>query len=249
VIGAIGSGSVTIGSGVAAVGSGVATVGFGVAAVGPGSATIGSGVAAVGVADGGVAVLGAEVADGGGAAAAADGASAGGVAIGGAAVGDVAVAGVAGADGAVGDAGDVAVCQVGVGGLALGAPGAGRRGVVGWARIADSNRLNASLVSPARASAAPATCSLNPAEDPPESLALRAARQIGHHWHSGGSSVGSVVVASSQTSVYALALRPPIVDFTRSVTSLVMLRAPAFISQRWKSPNGSLPGCSLILAA
>ncbi|HEX4093921.1 MAG TPA: hypothetical protein VHZ33_34830 [Trebonia sp.] len=54
---------------------------------------------------------------------------------------------------------------------------------------------------PARASAAPATCSLNPAEDPPESLALRAARQIGHHWHSGGSSVGSVVVASSQTSV------------------------------------------------
>jgi hypothetical protein len=135
-----------------------------------------------------------------------------------------------------------------VGGLAVGVPPAGRRGVVGWARIADSNRLNASLVSPARASAAPATCSLNPAEDPPESLALRAARQIGHHWHSGGSSVGSVVVASSQTSVCAFALPPPIVDFTRSVTSLVMLRAPAFISQRWKSPNGSLPGCSLILA-
>ena len=134
-----------------------------------------------------------------------------------------------------------------VGGLAGGGP-AGRRGVGDWARIADSNRLNASLVSPARASAAPATCSLNPAEDPPESLALRAARQIGHHWHSGGSSVGSVVVASSQTSVCVLALPPPIVDFTRSVTSLVMLRAPAFISQRWKSPNGSLPGCSLILA-
>jgi hypothetical protein len=88
-----------------------------------------------------------------------------------------------------------------VGGLAAGAPPAGRRGAVGGVRIADSNRLNASLVSPARASAAPATCSLNPAEDPPESLALRAARQIGHHWHSGGSSVGSVVVASSQTSV------------------------------------------------
>ena len=131
--------------------------------------------------------------------------------------------------------------------MAVGGP-AGRRGAVDWFRIADSNRLNASLVSPARASAAPATCSLNPAEDPPESLALRAARQIGHHWHSGGSSVGSVVVASSQTSVYCLALPPPIVDFTRSVTSLVMLRAPAFISQRWKSPNGSLPGCSLILA-
>ena len=156
----------------------------------------------------------------------------------------VGAAGVGAAVPAVG----AAVGGVAVGGLAVGAPPAGRRGVVGWARIADSNRLNASLVSPARASAAPATCSLNPAEDPPESLALRAARQIGHHWHSGGSSVGSVVVASSQTSVCAFALPPPIVDFTRSVTSLVMLRAPAFISQRWKSPNGSLPGCSLILA-
>ena len=157
-----------------------------------------------------------------------------GVADGGVAVGGVAAGGAAVGGGAQGD-------------LAVGPP-AGRRGVVGGVRIADSNRLKASLVSPARASAAPATCSLNPAEDPPESLALRAARQIGHHWHSGGSSVGSVVVASSQTSVYVLGLPPPIVDFTRSVTSLVMLRAPAFISQRWKSPNGSLPGCSLILA-
>jgi hypothetical protein len=177
----------------------------------------------------------------------------GGVAgLGVAAVG-VAGLGVAALGGGV--AGLVAALHVGVvvgggavGGLAVGAPPAGRRGAADWVRIADSNRLNASLVSPARASAAPATCSLNPAEDPPESLALRAARQIGHHWHSGGSSVGSVVVASSQTSVCALALPPPIVDFTRSVTSLVMLRAPAFISQRWKSPNGSLPGCSLILA-
>jgi hypothetical protein len=125
----------------------------------------------------------------------------------------------------------------------------GRGGVLGGVRIAVSNRLNASLVSPARASAAPAICSPNPVEDPPASLARRAARQIGHHWHSGGSSVGSSVVAASQTSVGALAARPPMVDFTRSVTSLVMLRAPAFISQRWKSPNGSLPGCSLILAA
>ena len=156
-----------------------------------------------------------------------------GVADGGVAVGGVAAGGAAVGGGAQGD-------------LVVGPP-AGRRGVVGGVRIADSNRLKASLVSPARASAAPATCSLNPAEDPPESLALRAARQIGHHWHSGGSSVGSVVVASSQTSMRALGL-PPIVDFTRSVTSLVMLRAPAFISQRWKSPNGSLPGCSLILA-
>jgi hypothetical protein len=185
-----------------------------------------------------------------------------GVAVGGVAgvAGVVGVAGVAGLGAAglgaagLGAAGLVAALHVGVlvgggavGGLAVGGP-AGRRGAAGGVRIADSNRLNASLVSPARASAAPATCSLNPAEDPPESLALRAARQIGHHWHSGGSSVGSVVVASSQTSVYVLGLPPPIVDFTRSVTSLVMLRAPAFISQRWKSPNGSLPGCSLILA-
>jgi hypothetical protein len=156
---------------------------------------------------------------------------------------------VLGAVGAgAGAVGAVVLGGAGVVGLAAGVPAAGRRGAVVWVRIADSNRLNASLVSPARASAAPATCSLNPAEDPPESLALRAARQIGHHWHSGGSSVGSVVVASSQTSVCALALPPPMVDFTRSVTSLVMLRAPAFISQRWKSPNGSLPGCSLILA-
>jgi hypothetical protein len=133
--------------------------------------------------------------------------------------------------------------------LGLAALPAGRRGGVDCARIADSNRLKASLVSPASASAAPATCSLNPAEEPPDSRALRAARQIGHHWHSGGSSTGSVVVASSQTSIRAFDRPPPMVDFTRSVTSLVMLRAPAFISQRWKSPNGSLPGCSLILAA
>ena len=147
--------------------------------------------------------------------------------------------------GVLGVAGVVAVGAVAGGGV----PPAGRGGVLGGVRIAVSNRPNASLVSPARASAAPAICSPNPAEDPPESLARRAARQIGHHWHSGGSSVGSSVVAASQTSVGAFAARPPMVDFTRSVTSLVMLRAPAFISQRWKSPNGSLPGCSLILAA
>ncbi len=113
-------------------------------------------------------------------------------------VGGVGVAGVDAVGAGVAGVG-VAGCGVaagGGGGRGLGARGAaGRRGAVGGVRIADSNRLNASLVSPARASAAPATCSLNPAEDPPESLALRAARQIGHHWHSGGSSVGSVVVA------------------------------------------------------
>jgi hypothetical protein len=59
------------------------------------------------------------------------------------------------------------------------------------------------------------------------------------------------VVAVSQTSAFLpdRPVAPPMVDFTRSVTSLVTLRAPARISQRWKSPIGSLPGSSLILAA
>jgi hypothetical protein len=143
------------------------------------------------------------------------------------------------------------VCVSGLSGaggaLGVGGP-AGRAGGV---RIAASNRLNASLVSPARASAAPANWPPSPAEGVLPSLARRAARQIGHHWHSGGSSVGSSVVAVSQTSARfpALPLAPPMVDFTRSVTSLVTLRAPALISQRWRSPIGSLPGSSLILAA
>jgi hypothetical protein len=121
----------------------------------------------------------------------------------------------------------------------------------GGVRIAVSKRLNASLVSPARASAAPANCPLRPAAGTLPSLARRAARQIGHHWHSGGSSVGASLVAVSQTSACLPALppAPPMVDFTRSVTSLVTLRAPALISHRWRSPIGSLPGSSLILAA
>jgi len=78
---------------------------------------------------------------------------------------------------------------------------------------------------------------------PPESRYLRAARQIGHHWHSGGSSVSSSVVAVSQMSsdFFGLVLAPT-VDFTRPATSRPMLLAPAFISHRWKSPMGSLPG-------
>jgi len=80
---------------------------------------------------------------------------------------------------------------------------------------------------------------------PPDSRYLRAARQTGHHWHSGGS-VGSSVVAVSQTS--ACLAPPPIVDRTRPATSLPMLLAPAFISHRWKSPIGSLPGSVLIQA-
>jgi hypothetical protein len=80
---------------------------------------------------------------------------------------------------------------------------------------------------------------------PLESRYRRAARQIGHHSHSGGSSPGGSVVAVSQTSDDFAA--PPIVDLTFPATSRPRLRAPAFISHRWKSPMGSLPGCVLIL--
>jgi hypothetical protein len=164
----------------------------------------------------------------------------------------VCVSGVSGVSGlsdlaGAGGAGVVPVGVVPVGVVPVGALPVGRGGGV---RIAASKRLNASLVRPARASAAPANWPLSPAEDALPSLARRAARQIGHHWHSGGSSVGSSVVAVSQTSAFLPALpAPPMVDFTRSVTSLVTLRAPALISQRWRSPIGSLPGSSLILAA
>ncbi|MGH3211661.1 MAG: hypothetical protein ACRDNO_28275 [Trebonia sp.] len=120
----------------------------------------------------------------------------------------------------------------------LPAAGAGRCAC----RSAASKRLNASLVSPARVSPTPANWP--PGAVPPESRYLRAARQIGHHWHSGGSSVSSSVVAVSQTSSACLAFRappaPPSVDFTRPATSRPMLLAPAFISHRWKSPMGSL---------
>ncbi|MGH3165633.1 MAG: hypothetical protein ACRDN0_07030 [Trebonia sp.] len=90
----------------------------------------------------------------------------------------------------------------------------------------------------------PASWELSPAFVPPDSRYLRAARQIGHHWHSGGSSPGGSVVAVSQTSA---GLSPRLtVDLTLSATSRPRLRAPAFISHRWKSPMGSLPGCVLI---
>jgi hypothetical protein len=82
----------------------------------------------------------------------------------------------------------------------------------------------------------------------PESRYLRAARQIGHQAHSGGSSPGSSVVAVSQTSAFFALLPPPSVDLTLSATPAPMLRAPAFISHRWKSPIGSFPGSVLILA-
>ena len=183
------------GSGAGVLGAdGVASAGLGAGAAGLGAGA--AGAAAAGLSAAGFGVLGVA---GSGVLAVAGVAGSGVPNVAGPGAGVVGVVGVAGLDVASRHVG-VAVGGGAVGGLAVGGP-AGRRGAVDWFRIAVSNRLNASLVSPARASAAPATCSLNPAWDPPESLALRAARQIGHHWHSGGSSVGSVVVASSQTSV------------------------------------------------
>jgi len=114
--------------------------------------------------------------------------------------------------------------------------------------MAASNIPNASLVNPARVSPMPASGELAAWVAPPESRYLRAARQIGHHWHSGGSSPGASVVAVSQTSACLAPVPPPSVDLTLSATLTPMLRAPAFISHRWKSPIGSFPGSVLILA-
>src|ERR1035438_10006653 len=89
------------------------------------------------------------------------------------------------------------------------------------------------------ASTPPASASRAPRPGPPR-RAARAAWQTGHHWHSSGSLGGSSVVAVSHTS--PLGRRSwPMVFLTWSATWLAMLRAPAFISQRWKSATGSLP--------
>jgi hypothetical protein len=69
---------------------------------------------------------------------------------------------------------------------------------------------------------------------------------MGHHAHSGASSGGGSVVAVSQTSLLLLLRLPPVtVERTRSATSRPRLRAPAFISHRWKSASGSLAGLLL----
>ena len=89
------------------------------------------------------------------------------------------------------------------------------------------------------ASSPPALARLAPRPPAPPVRAARAAWQIGHHWHSGGSLGGTSLVAVSHTS--PLSRRSaPIVRFTWPATWFAMLRAPAFISQRWKSATGSL---------
>src|SRR6266516_406614 len=103
--------------------------------------------------------------------------------------------------------------------------------------MACSKTENASWTTDASAPPALASCAPRPL--PPPSRAARAAWHTGHHWHSGASLGGSSLVAVSHTS--PLSRRSaPIVRFTWSATWLAMLRAPAFISQRWKSATGSL---------
>jgi hypothetical protein len=67
----------------------------------------------------------------------------------------------------------------------------------------------------------------------------RAARQIGHHWHSADSptSGGISVVAVSHTS--PASVRPPKVRRTWPVISLRMLLALDRSSHRWKSVSTS----------
>lgn len=69
-----------------------------------------------------------------------------------------------------------------------------------------------------------------------ESRTRRAARQIGHHWHSGDSptSGGISVVAVSQTSDDSVR-PPPSVRLTCPLISLPTLLALLRRSQRWKS--------------
>src|SRR5690242_17701898 len=103
--------------------------------------------------------------------------------------------------------------------------------------MACSKTENASWTTDASAPPALASCAPRPLPLP--TRAARAAWQTGHHWHSGASLGGTPFVAVSHTPPLALRSAPT-VRLTWSATRLAMLRAPAFISQRWKSATGSL---------
>src|ERR1700689_5518428 len=102
--------------------------------------------------------------------------------------------------------------------------------------MACSKAAKTSEATDARPPPAPASRSPRPG---PDMRAARAAWQTGHHWHSGGSLGGISVVAVSHTSPLSRRFSWPIVRLTWSATWLAILRAPAFISQRWKSATGS----------
>ena len=99
----------------------------------------------------------------------------------------------------------------------------------------DSKTDIASRASTPTASPAAAICELTPG---PDSRSTRAARQMGHHAHSGASSAGGTV-ALAHTS----AGPPPTPSMERiwSLTSRLTLRAPERTIHRWKSPIGSWP--------
>ncbi|HEY1914728.1 MAG TPA: hypothetical protein VGH27_04045 [Streptosporangiaceae bacterium] len=110
--------------------------------------------------------------------------------------------------------------------------------VPGW-RVdrEESTAESASWATDSRASPAPAICDVRPG---PDSRIRRAARQIGHQAHSGGSPVcdGSVV-ATSQAST--LLLFPPVTERNWPLISRPSVLALLRTSQRWISPTGSLP--------
>jgi hypothetical protein len=108
-----------------------------------------------------------------------------------------------------------------------------------------SSALNASWTADATASPAPDSCPPMPG---PESRIRRAARQMGHHWHSGASpSTGGIsFVTVSQTSVVALR-PPPKVRRTCPLISLRTFFAPWRMSQRFRSPIRSGRGGGLCL--
>ena len=104
--------------------------------------------------------------------------------------------------------------------------------------MACSKAEKASWTTEARTPPAPVSLAPRPG---PDKRAARAAWQTGHHWHSGGSLGGISLVAVSHTSPLSRRFSWPIVRLTWSATWLATVRAPAFISQRWKSATGSLP--------
>jgi hypothetical protein len=109
-----------------------------------------------------------------------------------------------------------------------------------------SSALIASWTADATAPPAPESCPPMPGL---VSRIRRAARQMGHHWHSGASptSGGISCVAVSHTSA-VLVRPPPIVRRTCPPISFRTFLAPWRMSQRCRSPTGSTRGGGLCRA-